>query len=95
MYLHTIHPRYVKKENCEEITSAPVFPEGMPGLTAMFSEPVNDRCALYVALIVPDNKLYGTALSPFVGVTGAGSRDVPYASLKVSVPVEDAPSSDI
>jgi hypothetical protein len=52
------------------------------------------RCALYVALIVPDSSWYGAASLP-VGVMGAGSRPPAKASLKVSEPLAGAPSSEI
>jgi hypothetical protein len=71
----------------------PVFPEGIEGLTIILSLPSNERCELYVALIVPESSLYGTA-SLLVGVTGAGSSAVPKASLKLNVPAYDALGSE-
>ena len=49
-----------------------MFPEGIPGLTIMVSDPRSERWELYAALMVPDRNWYGAAFLP-VGVAGAGS----------------------
>ena len=68
-----------------------MFPDMMPGATTMLSSPARLRCALYVALIVPDSSAYSGAS---MGLIGAGSSAAPQASLMASVPYAGAPSSD-
>ncbi len=55
----------------------------MPGAMTILLSSLRLRCALYVALIVPDNRAYSGAS---IGLMGAGSSAVPQASVRVSVP---------
>lgn len=88
-----VHPQSATRGNQRQAPSIPVFPDIMLGATMTESAPWIARCALYVALIVPDSSWYGAASAP-VGVTGAGSSPLSNASLSVSVPLAGAPSAD-
>ena len=79
----------------QEQDKEPVFPDIMLGATMIDSSlSESERCALYVALIVPESNWYGAASLP-VGVIGAGSSPLLCESLNVKEPLAGAPSSEI
>jgi hypothetical protein len=72
----------------------PVLPDIKLGATAILSGPDKERCALNVALMVPESRRNGAASLP-VGVIGAGSSAASHASVKMRVPYEGAFRSEM